>query len=83
MLFRSGNPLAGEIRFEIEGEPSGSTIDINLSATNDEGQSTLTLVAGENEATFRIKAFAELADPTRSEERRVGKECRTRWEPNH
>ena len=59
-----GNPLAGEIRFEIEGEPSGSTIDINLSATNDEGKSTLTLVAGENEATFRIKAFAELADPT-------------------
>src|SRR3712207_9331206 len=26
---------------------------------------------------------AERADPTRSEERRVGKECRSRWSPYH
>tara|TARA_R110002073_G_scaffold245044_4_gene407434 strand:+ start:5996 stop:7348 length:1353 start_codon:yes stop_codon:yes gene_type:complete len=59
-----GNPLAGEVRFEIEGEPSDSTIDATIGATDEEGKTSFTVVAGEEETSFRIKAFAELADPT-------------------
>ncbi len=59
-----GNPLAGEVRFEIEGEPSGSTIDLALGATNADGDSSFTVFAGQEETSFRIRAFAELADST-------------------
>ena len=31
----------------------------------------------------RLAPFAEDWDPPRSEERRVGKECRSRWSPYH
>ena len=30
-----------------------------------------------------VIAFSSTADPERSEERRVGKECRSRWSPYH
>ena len=30
-----------------------------------------------------IKSYAVVEDGTRSEERRVGKECRSRWSPYH
>src|SRR2546422_10745451 len=36
-----------------------------------------------NEAGFRIERSATNAGPWRSEERRVGKECRSRWSPYH
>ena len=32
---------------------------------------------------FATPALAALAEQTRSEERRVGKECRSRWSPYH
>ena len=38
------------------------------------------MVNGRLEAVF---AFILGPDPTRSEERRVGKECRSRWSPYH
>src|SRR5256885_3727031 len=31
----------------------------------------------------KMRAFCELWDEIRSEERRVGKECRSRWSPYH
>ena len=30
-----------------------------------------------------VAQYPEIAPPTRSEERRVGKECRSRWSPYH
>src|SRR5690348_9579461 len=33
--------------------------------------------------TTMVKIFTTLLLPTRSEERRVGKECRSRWSPYH
>src|SRR5260370_23113905 len=36
----------------------------------------------EKELDFEA-AFVEIGTTTRSEERRVGKECRSRWSPNH
>src|SRR5256885_6692289 len=34
-------------------------------------------------ARVRVGALRALFEPTRSEERRVGKECRSRWSPYH
>src|SRR3712207_752754 len=34
-------------------------------------------------APFMLIALGELTVPSRSEERRVGKECRSRWSPYH
>src|ERR1039458_9527387 len=34
-------------------------------------------------ANYRQKSFSKLGITTRSEERRVGKECRSRWSPYH
>ena len=32
---------------------------------------------------LELKAYHEITDKRRSEERRVGKECRSRWSPYH
>ena len=32
---------------------------------------------------FKVKPFYRMEDLERSEERRVGKECRSRWSPYH
>ena len=34
-------------------------------------------------AAHYVAAKIKAANPTRSEERRVGKECRSRWSPYH
>jgi len=47
------------------------------------GASANTLAIGDN-ANIRIKVIGDAAgDRVRSEERRVGKECRSRWSPYH
>ena len=38
---------------------------------------------GSGSASFRREKFIEFGGPDRSEERRVGKECRSRWSPYH
>ena len=40
-------------------------------------------VIGGNLTAENIKKVAEVAEKYRSEERRVGKECRSRWSPYH
>ena len=51
------------------------------------GQVTLSMKAQNQLSNFyhitHGGALASLADTTRSEERRVGKECRSRWSPYH
>src|SRR5256885_7706391 len=39
--------------------------------------------AGRTAVTHCAAPIQELSRPTRSEERRVGKECRSRWSPYH
>ena len=56
-----GNPLTGEINFEILGEARGSTISKDFGATNAQGEASLTLYAGEQETVIRVKASAEFA----------------------
>ena len=35
------------------------------------------------DSTYRIGNRSFIVEPVRSEERRVGKECRSRWSPYH
>src|SRR3712207_7857006 len=44
---------------------------------------TMSTVREGAEATVRLATSPELEGVTRSEERRVGKECRSRWSPYH
>ena len=44
---------------------------------NNTGRITMRHIGGGHRRTYRI------IDTTRSEERRVGKECRSRWAPDH
>ena len=41
------------------------------------------LAIGEDIRGLSIKEFAARTNVSRSEERRVGKECRSRWSPYH
>lgn len=56
-----GNPLTGEVSFEVVGEAKGSTLSKDYGATNASGEASLSLFAGEQETVFRIKASAEFA----------------------
>src|SRR5258707_8897229 len=40
-------------------------------------------VAADEEPDFLVGGIEEVVEPNRSEERRVGKECRSRWSPYH
>jgi hypothetical protein len=56
-----GNPLTGEVSFEIIGDPKGSSINKNYSATDQAGDARFQLFAGEFETVFRVKATADFA----------------------
>ena len=38
---------------------------------------------GKAEPSLKVAAYVRLSPASRSEERRVGKECRSRWSPYH
>ena len=72
-----------------EGEGSvGTHLDVAHSAATPVGmkvwaESVVTCVEG-RKVTFQVRAFDERVEiGSRSEERRVGKECRSRWSPYH
>src|SRR3712207_1317888 len=53
-------------------------------ATISEAREVLLLASGTNKARAVAAAFeGEVSEDVRSEERRVGKECRSRWSPYH
>lgn len=56
-----GNALAGEVSFEIIGDPKGSSINKNYSAADQEGDARLQVFAGAFETVFRVKATADFA----------------------
>ena len=55
--------------------------ELKLLAFKEELEYTLSLAAGENWSHLHF--LTELLGKERSEERRVGKECRSRWSPYH
>lgn len=65
VLYHDSNesPLAGEVEFEIVGEAKGGALSASSSSTDSQGIASLRVEAGQNAASFRIKASAEFAPP--------------------
>jgi hypothetical protein len=58
-----GSPLAGSVRFRIDGDARGASLSKQSGTTNAEGKVTLQLVAGtQGEASFRVIAEAQYAN---------------------
>src|SRR5438034_10090187 len=71
-LFNSG---LGELTFHMPLFP-GDTLPVEVRMYAANGSQIVSVTGGEElDLTF--------SPPTRSEERRVGKECRSRWSPDH
>ena len=58
-------------------------VDSDREIENRTGVSISTIFEIEGEEEFRKREAQIIADLCRSEERRVGKECRSRWSPYH
>ena len=76
-----------EVRADLEGRYD---LKLKLAGAEDEGRAAalrprLDEAERRAEATAAalVTAQADLASARRSEERRVGKECRSRWSPYH
>jgi len=57
-----GRPLAGEIGFDIVGDPRGGDLSATASITDDEGLARIEVIPGE-ETRFTVEATALYADP--------------------
>src|SRR2546422_9820958 len=92
-LFRSetGDAPRGrgvrEVQTERRGEPRGDVAapvrDRRLLETDDVGRERSELARDHGQTLLEVLAVAAPAGGWRSEERRVGKECRSRWSPYH
>ena len=71
---RPGALAAGKVLERQIQNPPAAVIQAESQATQD-----LTAISGINEALMGT----DIASSARSEERRVGKECRSRWSPYH
>lgn len=60
----AGHPLAGEVRFRIEGNAAGAVLDGAADVTNGEGLAQIDLTAGaQGAAAFSVVAEADYAQP--------------------
>ena len=80
-----GTALTFPVGYAFQGNAlvvaSGSTIGLTSnSQTNTTTTATIVLEKGDPNTTYKL--LCEITT-TRSEERRVGKECRSRWSPYH
>src|SRR5258708_21634319 len=77
----------GEGRYILRNLPPGRyTLSVTASGMRSHSQSGITLTVGQNfqaDAHLEVQGTVEVVGVTRSEERRVGKECRSRWSPYH
>ena len=63
--------------------PSGTTLSNCFTTTNGSNTVTITFPTPHSFVAGDIILFSNFSTATRSEERRVGKECRSRWSPYH
>ena len=73
---------ADEIRFIVEGFTKGEIPDYQMSAPSEESSHFICMLNRQINVCFSAKSICSKIF-TRSEERRVGKECRSRWSPYH
>jgi len=75
-----GDDIRLEVAMRIEGDLRGATPDIGREDAALEWQDRRIGIQG---TAFKRVTFEISREFTRSEERRVGKECRSRWSPYH
>ena len=76
--------LEERIKHELEDNPAleeGKDIADDFERTDDEGVDDIT--TNETDTDLSLGDYMSEDDIPRSEERRVGKECRSRWSPYH
>ena len=83
----AGGPMAKEEAIEINGTVEQVLPNTTFRVLLENGHYVLATIAGKMRR-FRIRVLAGdrvtlAVSPYRSEERRVGKECRSRWSPYH
>ena len=83
ILVKTFAPLPVEIRFDLSDKPLPHPNTLELTAIENDKEIGRA-VQQECRDRSRMPSSAWAASPrTRSEERRVGKECRSRWSPYH
>ena len=86
MLFRSdlGQPGGVPVPGSIAGGFNALTLDDSQYTENLLLDLTYEAELGQgDDSLLTARVFGDFLDTTRSEERRVGKECRSRWSPYH
>ena len=79
-VIKGGNPLNGEV--EIGGAKNAALAILAAAIMTDETV-TIENLPNVRDINVLLQAIAEIGAMVRSEERRVGKECRSRWSPYH
>ena len=88
MVKQSGSPAKHTINvrkpnFDLEKDLAHDWFDGSAFKTAFENSFSLLFPLGERAFIEAVKYFEEDIKDPRSEERRVGKECRSRWSPYH
>src|SRR5258708_20895370 len=88
VLFAGGGSPAKVFRFEGGGKPKivFESTDLLVQSIAFDGKGALYVATSPDGKVYKVSASGEKGlffDPKRSEERRVGKECRSRWSPYH
>src|SRR5260221_12294628 len=80
------NLVEGSVQVLLNGNPLVANVDYTVDYIVGEVviRNPAALIPGANvQVKYETNDLFQLASKTRSEERRVGKECRSRWSPYH
>ena len=84
MTYKTKGVCASHIEFEVDDNKKVHNVRfIGGCSGNTQGVASLVEGMDANEVISRLKGIKCGFKNTRSEERRVGKECRSRWSPYH
>src|SRR5256885_7435032 len=79
----SSDVCSSDLKFFSVSPPNSRSDRIGSSTTSEVFTDRITVWLSERSTTFVYPMRARSAADSRSEERRVGKECRSRWSPYH
>src|SRR5256886_16472923 len=80
--WRDGSTMSAPPIFAPAARAQGQ-LELATETVRQPAQSKLALQSAPSEAVTIVRESGELERLVRSEERRVGKECRSRWSPDH
>ena len=78
-IYVTFNKLNIEVVPDVEDDDKDDALEPDVDADNDRDAASEKNIS----IDLSVDASVNIDDPVRSEERRVGKECRSRWSPYH